>query len=546
MLLFGYSLVAGRPLSGHESVLPQNAREMAVTHDWLIPTLGGHAWLERPPLPDWLIVAVDLVFGQTGNDRIVRIPAVLCAILVILLVGWIGSVLHGRTVGVLAGLILASMWEFYSFASDPESDIFLCLIVTGVLALFVRLEFSLPRSSTESTHFLGTRPWSVLGLFVLLGMTNLAKGLIFGTIMATVPLVGFLLWNTDIRAVRRYVWLWGWLACLIVSAAWPVLAFLQHPEIWDLWALHYVGRLCRGYIGEPGWYYLTAVPFVLLPWTLPALVGLARTGSRAWRERGSPERLLWAWGLLTPAVFSIPDGKHHHYLLHCMAPWAILGAVGAVRSWQFFQSGANWRRQPIWGTLAITLAGETALLLLGHRIPGPKSSLPVFLILLPVLAYAFCWLATRRDGRLATLGIFSLLAICYHGQYAYETMYVDDYGDDLAFMKQMHERLPAGEPVLIYFDYSAPLETCWLFFYSEDPSVLVEDWKELGERRIQQSEAYILARARERHHLESYGSVEVVLASKHTKGEHSPDDRRTLFHMRFSGPFARADDSTQK
>src|ERR1700736_4251312 len=61
--LFGYVLVPGRVLSGHEAVLPQNTREMRADHDWLIPKMGGEPWLERPPLPDWILAATDTVFG---------------------------------------------------------------------------------------------------------------------------------------------------------------------------------------------------------------------------------------------------------------------------------------------------------------------------------------------------------------------------------------------------------------------------------------------------------------------------------------------------
>ena len=62
--LFGFSLVNGRVLTGHESVLPENAREMLADHDWIIPKCGGTPWLERPPVPDWIMVSIGAVFGH--------------------------------------------------------------------------------------------------------------------------------------------------------------------------------------------------------------------------------------------------------------------------------------------------------------------------------------------------------------------------------------------------------------------------------------------------------------------------------------------------
>jgi len=41
------------------------------------------------------------------------------------MVAWLASLWYGRGSGLLSGLILASMWEFYSFAGDPEADMFL-------------------------------------------------------------------------------------------------------------------------------------------------------------------------------------------------------------------------------------------------------------------------------------------------------------------------------------------------------------------------------------------------------------------------------------
>ena len=150
LVLFGYTLVAGRMLTGHESVVPQNAREMFADHDWIIPKVGGLPWLERPPLPDWILVGIGEVFGRLDRDWIVRIGPVLMGTGVVLLAAWMASVWYGRAVGLLSGLILATMWEFFCFASDPEADMFLCAIVTGAVAVFVYLEFCWRRPMSPS------------------------------------------------------------------------------------------------------------------------------------------------------------------------------------------------------------------------------------------------------------------------------------------------------------------------------------------------------------------------------------------------------------
>ena len=102
------------------------------------------------------------------------------------------------------------------------------------MAVFAHLEFRRPLTETEPVGFFGRRPSGpVLVFFVLFAMTNLAKGLIFGTLMVAIPIAGYLAWNRDLRAIRRYVWLWGWLAFVLVAAAWPVAVY---PPIRTWWS----------------------------------------------------------------------------------------------------------------------------------------------------------------------------------------------------------------------------------------------------------------------------------------------------------------------
>src|SRR5262245_14874825 len=141
LALFSIVPLFGRTLSGHESVQPQTSREMFQGGDWLVPTVGGDPWLERPPVPSWFICGVYAVAGTPASDAVARFAAVLVAVPIVLLVAGIGSRLCGRTTGLAAGFIYATMHEVYSYSSNPEADIFLALVVTAVLGVFVRLEF---------------------------------------------------------------------------------------------------------------------------------------------------------------------------------------------------------------------------------------------------------------------------------------------------------------------------------------------------------------------------------------------------------------------
>ncbi len=541
LLLFGFALVNGRPLSGHEAIQPETVREMLADHDWIIPKYGGRPWLERPPLPQWLMVSVAAIVGRCDAEWIVRIPPVMLGTGIVLLVAGLAAGWYGRAIGMISGLILASMLEFYRYSSNPEADIFLCAIVTATLALFAYLEFGAPADDAP-VGLVGRRPFSLLAFFVLWGMTNLAKGLVFGTTMVLVPVAGYLLLKGDLRSIRRYLWLWGWLAFVLVAGAWPLAAYLRYPDVVDLWLADYVGRLNGGYMSQPAWYYVAMLPYVLLPWTPLAVVGVGLTARQALRDRATPERFLWVWAILTPAAFSIPDGKHHHYLLQCMAPWAVLAALGARRLWQDVGRVPVLVGSPglaVLGLLLLGLPGDLAIWLLRAQIQGPVWLLAAFLVAWPVCITGFCWLLSQRNGRLAVAGCFTLLAAAYCITDRYHTKYVDRNRDDNAFLREVPTQAAPQEPLLVTFDPANPLEASRLLFYSPSRTGLLHNLTFLLDDRIRAENVYLIARAGEAVELRRFGSPEIVLQSRYTKNETSPADRWTLFRLHYREDLAR-------
>jgi 4-amino-4-deoxy-L-arabinose transferase-like glycosyltransferase len=532
--LFGCTLVCGGVLTGHESVLPENTREMLANHDWLVPRIGGEPWLERPPLPDWIMAGIDAVCGRSDSDRVVRIGPILMTTCVVLLASWMAGRWYGRATGLLSGLILATMWEIFYFASDPEADMFLCAIVTAALAFFARVELMADwKSAAEPVGMFARRSWPVLAFFVFLGLTNLAKGLIFGTLMVLVPVASFLLWNHDLARIRRYVSFWGLLIFLGISLAWPVAMYFSHPEIMELWKIHYLGRLYGGYIGEPVWYYLVQLPIVILPWTLPAFVGLWLTRSDALGQRYNPARFLWCWALITPLFFSIPNGKHHHYLLHCLPAWSMLGALGAVRTWQAILRGPTWLRRPGLCVLLIGLPIDLAIVLFRQRIPGPTWVAPGFMALALVLPFGGCWALSRSSGRLALGTLLTLMVGFYWLAWMYQTRCLDRYGDDRAFLQEVRGYVPADRPLFVAYDERAELETFWVLFYSRPGGILLAKPADLEKQEQKYNEIYVLGRAYDGPKYTQYGETDALLQSRYTRFESSPAERRTLFRVRF-------------
>ena len=80
--LFFYGLGHFGLVGADEPRYAQVAREMLAAHDWVTPRLGGHAWLEKPPLYYWQAMIAYGLFGV--SDWAARLPAAVDATLMVL------------------------------------------------------------------------------------------------------------------------------------------------------------------------------------------------------------------------------------------------------------------------------------------------------------------------------------------------------------------------------------------------------------------------------------------------------------------------------
>lgn len=537
-IVFGISLVGGRVLTVHEARLPQTSREMLADQDWLVPKSGGRPWLERPPLPHWCSVAISAVVGRTDAAWIYRIAPALAGMLCVVLTAWMTAILYGRAEGLLAGLALATSFQFLRYAWLAEEEVFLAAIVAACLAVFVQLEFgSSPSSKPESTGFLGPRPAGVLVFFVLLGASNWIKGLFFAAALVVATVGSFLLLSRERARIWRYVWCWGWLAFAAIGLAWSTAIALRFPEVLDIMSFDVASRLDGRRHTSPPWYYLLAVIWEVIPWTLPAIVGLAGTWRAAWRERTGRERFLWCAAIVPLALLSIPSGKHHHYLVPVLPAWAMLSAVGLVRIWKWNES-----HRPTWTSLlaglACATAGSIACIALADKIPGPPW-LPFALATLFPLGIVSLHLAMlQRSPVVASSIVFSLVAMSYLFGHVYTSRYLDRYRPDTEFLASLDARVPPGEP--IYLDATnAGLEPFRQLFYVGERAKLLHNLTFLRDDRITSPVVYVVARDGAEPLLAELGTPELVAKSPIASRAYDGTQHWTLFRLTFDPKLTR-------
>jgi 4-amino-4-deoxy-L-arabinose transferase-like glycosyltransferase len=535
LLLYAIVLACGGPLTMHEGVLSQTTKAMLADHDWLVPHYGDAPWLERPPLPQWISCAICTVIGHCDREWNVRIGPALAGTLTVLLTLWLAGRLFGRATGIVSALILSTMYNFVRYSTLAEADIFLAPIVAGALCCFAYAELIRVPQPSDGNHFLGKRPWCVLLFFVLLGMTNLVKGLVFGMVIVMAPIGVFMIWNADlatnvattrtysrnlliflglfgwacvakalglrmslglgpmalfflwnIRLYTRYLWLWGWLAFAVVALPWPLLAYERYPDAVEVWTFDLQGRLSANYLGEPPWYYFTSLTWVSQPWAIAAGGGLLLTCRSVWNQGSPALRFIWCWAWMPILIFSLADGKHHHYMLHYLAPWAMLAAHALVWSW---------------GNLAVRLN-------LGRNIIGVAA------------------------------GIFAVVFVLYCAGFAYKGAYLHRSRDDTAFLMDARRAVPPSAPLMIHSAEEA-LEGLRMQFYLGDSTYFLHNLSFVRDDRVHGDDIYVVTRFNRKAQLEKYGTVEPMMKCKHSRRETSEEDRWTLFHVHLRGNLER-------
>lgn len=204
-----------------DAVHGQIARNMVQSGDWVIAHLNGVPYMEKAPLPYWLIAICYLLMGV--HDWVARIPTALAAVLLCLITARYGAWAFGRRAGFYAGLVLATSVGLFLFTRILIPDVMLTLTITVCFMAFQRV------MNEDGEEFHSLR-WSAL-LGAALGVGVLLKGLL----ALAVPTGGMLVYLAITRQLfSRVTWrrlrpLTVLLIFLVIAAPWHVLATLRMP-----------------------------------------------------------------------------------------------------------------------------------------------------------------------------------------------------------------------------------------------------------------------------------------------------------------------------
>jgi len=323
-IIIGTGLGIRDPWPADEPRFAALARDMALSHEWLFPRVGGDLYQDKPPLYFWLLAICYSLFGSVKASFL--IPSFLAAGGTLFVIYDFGRRTVSREAGLAAALISVCTLQFLMVMRGAQIDATLCFLTT--FSLYALLRHLLLGPSWG---------WYFLGGFVA-GLGVFTKGVGFLPVLLLIPYFSLraLRWK-GLPSIDAGTGGWRWwlapLAMLLAISLWfvPMLLTVAASGSADYAAYRdeilfkqTVGRYAAAWHHVKGWYYflLEVIPALWLPWSL-LLIWLAPRFKAAFHERNARVWLPLFWVLVVLAFFSASPGKRGIYILPALPALAI-------------------------------------------------------------------------------------------------------------------------------------------------------------------------------------------------------------------------------
>lgn len=337
-------------LIGHDPWKPDEGYSFGLVYhilqsgDWVVPTLAGEPFMEKPPLYYLTAAATAWIFSPLLplHDG-ARLASGFYMAVTFLLIALTGRELYGRNAGWITTLLLASCVGLLVRAHQTITDVSL---LTGFAAGLYGFTLSRRRP-----HLAGI----ILGTGV--GMGFMSKGMIapgmLGIIALMLPLL-FSAWRTRSYALFLAVAL---LAALPWLTIWPYALYQRSPSLFTEWLItnnfgRFFGFVRIGPNADPGFY------FTILLWYAWPVLPLALW--TLWKQRGevlhntSIQLPLTAFMVML-AVLSFAADARELYAMPLLLPLSLLAAASLNSLNQGAANALYWSGALLFTILAMVI-----------------------------------------------------------------------------------------------------------------------------------------------------------------------------------------------
>ncbi|HEY6367832.1 MAG TPA: glycosyltransferase family 39 protein [Candidatus Binatia bacterium] len=322
--------------------------------EWLFPLKTPTTIPSKPPLFHWSAALTSQIIGKL-DERTIRFPSALYAILGVIAIYWLGRRLFGAKVGLLAGAILSTTLVYSAQALDARVDMTLCFFITLSLVLF----YSLYRG-------FATRPLWYYLFYTVVGIGALAKGPL-GILLPALVAGTFLAIKRRWDLILRFCFHPGVLLTVAIAAGWYGVAVTRGGE--DFVEQRLLKENLERFFGgsghsNPVYYYIPYLFFEGLPWSLFLPFVLWDHFKKRSVASGDDGLFLTIWLGAMFAFLSFSMGKRPVYLLPLYPAMALLTA-----NW-FYQQGEALGMRRFWYRVIALIAAWFGSVLLVITLGG--------------------------------------------------------------------------------------------------------------------------------------------------------------------------------
>lgn len=368
----------------------QAAQHIALTGHWITLKVDGIRYLEKPPLPYWLVAADYKLFGfNVFSTHLPEALGVLGSAILALL--W-GRRAYGERAALYAALAFLSSIGVFLFTRIFIPEAILTLLIALALYLFL-------------TGLEDHRSGKIYATYALLALAMLAKGLI-APVFFLGAVVPYLLLTGQWRRWQEFHLLGGSLLFLTIAAPWHVLAGLHNPDqghpvgniptpgnVHGFFYFYFINEHFLRFLGKryphdynklPGYLFWSLHLVWLFPWSLywPATLyswwrkrrasstQQLRTRFRSLDFTGQTTLLLSLYAGFILFFFSLSTNQEY-YTFPAYFPLLLLTAMGLSRlEWDIKTESATERTIDLrWLTAAqgtFAIVGVAAAITLGY------------------------------------------------------------------------------------------------------------------------------------------------------------------------------------
>jgi len=312
----------GAGLVGHDPWKPDEAYSFGLIYsilqsgDWLVPSIAGEPFMDKPPLFYWTAALFAKLFSPLLplHDG-ARLASGFYTILTLLFIGLAARKLYGENRGWAAVIILIGSVGMLVRTHEMITDL---ALLSGCAMMLYGFALSQERY-IRAGLLIGTG----------IGIGFLAKGFIspilFALTAALLPAL-FKKWR-----VKNYFFS---LAVATLSALpwltiWPLLLYLRSPQLFADWAwTQNIGNwldYAKRNPGKESFYYLKSLPWLAWP-ALPLAVWVVWQSRKRLAQRDDLQLPLVCFGVMLATLSFVPNIKEV-FALPILLPIALLAAA---------------------------------------------------------------------------------------------------------------------------------------------------------------------------------------------------------------------------